>query len=106
MVNTYYLVGKMIVEKEQQGKMRAEYGKELIQKLIGQKIPVLSMPDEIDQPVTPYEEQQVILREVDMQRRKEDPTYQGAFHERKDKTEAKKVVKKGARKSVKKYFSK
>ena len=33
MVNTYYLVGKMIVEKEQQGKMRAEYGKELIQKL-------------------------------------------------------------------------
>ena len=49
---------------------------------------------------------QVILREVDMQRRKEDPTSQGAFHERKDKTEAKKVVKKGARKSVKKYFSK
>ena len=83
-----------------------EYHLKKIQKLIGQKIPVLSMPDEIDQPVTPYEEQQVILREVDMQRRKEDPTYQGAFHERKDKTEAKKVVKKGARKSVKKYFSK
>ena len=33
MVNTYYLLGKMIVEKEQQGKMRAEYGKELIHKL-------------------------------------------------------------------------
>ena len=74
--------------------------------LAAQAGPLLSMPDEIDQPVTPYEEQQVILREVDMQRRKEDPTYQGAFHERKDKTEAKKVVKKGARKSVKKYFSK
>lgn len=33
MVNTYYLLGKMIVEKEQKGKMRADYGKELIQKL-------------------------------------------------------------------------
>lgn len=33
MVTTYYQIGKMIVEKEQQGKKRADYGKELIKNL-------------------------------------------------------------------------
>lgn len=33
MVNSYYLIGKMIIEKEQQGRMRAEYGEALIKNL-------------------------------------------------------------------------
>ena len=54
-----------------------------IQKLIGQKIPILPIPEEVEITETPFEENQVIMREVDMQRRKEDPEYQGAFHEKK-----------------------
>lgn len=54
-----------------------------IQKLIGQKIPVVPIPEEVEITETPFEENQVIMREVDMQRRKEDPEYQGAFHEKK-----------------------
>ena len=50
-----------------------------IQKLIGEKIPVVSLPERVEVPETPFEEQQRILREIDMQRRKEDPTYQGPF---------------------------
>jgi F0F1-type ATP synthase membrane subunit b/b' len=33
MVEAYWLIGKRIVEEEQQGKQRAEYGQELIKKL-------------------------------------------------------------------------
>lgn len=67
-----------------------EYHLKKIQKLIGQKIAVLPMPADVEITETPYEENQVILREIDMQRRKEDPTYQGAFHEKKKKPTTKK----------------
>ncbi len=33
MVITYFEIGRMIVEEEQKGKIRAEYGKKLIQEL-------------------------------------------------------------------------
>lgn len=33
LVNTYFLIGKIIVENEQNGNIRAEYGKEVLQKL-------------------------------------------------------------------------
>lgn len=33
LVNTYFLIGKVIVENEQQGNIRAEYGKEILKKL-------------------------------------------------------------------------
>jgi ATP-dependent RNA helicase RhlE len=62
-----------------------EYHLKKIQKLIGQKIPVSEIPDEVEVVDTPYEELQLILREIDMQKRKEDPRYQGAFHEKKVK---------------------
>lgn len=55
-----------------------------IQKLIGQKVPVEELPADVEVVETPYEENQMILREIDMQRRKVDPTYQGAFHEKKN----------------------
>lgn len=61
-----------------------EYHLKKIQKLIGQKIPVAELPKEVEIVATPYEEQQLILREIDMQRLREDPEYQGAFHEKKN----------------------
>ncbi len=60
-----------------------EYHLKKIQKLIGQKIPVEEIPVEVEIVETPYEEKQEILREIDMQRRKEDPEFKGAFHEKK-----------------------
>ena len=54
-----------------------------IQKLIGQKIPVAELPIEVKVEETPFEEKQIILREIDMQRLRDDPEYQGAFHEKK-----------------------
>lgn len=33
LVNTYFLIGKVIVENEQKGNIRAEYGKEILKKL-------------------------------------------------------------------------
>lgn len=54
-----------------------------IQALIGQKIPVLAIPDEVEIIETSYGERQAFAREKDRQKRKEDPNYQGAFHEKK-----------------------
>ncbi len=60
-----------------------EYHVKKIQKLIGQKIPVQPLPPEVKVEETLFEEQQVILREIDSQRKKEDPEYKGAFQEKK-----------------------
>jgi ATP-dependent RNA helicase RhlE len=54
-----------------------------IEKLIREKIPVIKLPVEIKVEETPFEEQQEMAREIDRQKRREDPEYQGAFHERK-----------------------
>ena len=60
-----------------------EYHVKKIQKLIGQKIPVLPLPPEIIIEEAPFEEKQMMLKEIDTQRKKEDPNYQGAFQEKK-----------------------
>jgi ATP-dependent RNA helicase RhlE len=60
-----------------------EYHIKKIQKLIGQKIPVQKIPAQIEIEDTPFEEKQLMLREIDSQRKKEDPDYQGAFQEKK-----------------------
>jgi ATP-dependent RNA helicase RhlE len=62
-----------------------EYHLKKIQALIGQKIPVEEIPAEVEIAETPYEERQEILREIDMQRKREDPEFRGAFHEKKFK---------------------
>ena len=62
-----------------------EYHLKKIQKLIGQKIPVVDIPEDVEIVETPFEENQMILREIDDQRRKEDPEFKGAFHEKKRK---------------------
>lgn len=54
-----------------------------IEKLIRQHIPVVDLPAEVFIEETPFEERQSIAREIDLQKRKEDPDFQGAFHEKK-----------------------
>lgn len=61
-----------------------------IEKLIRQTIPVVPIPEEVFIEETPYEERQAIAREIDMQKRKDDPDFKGAFHEKKHTFEPKK----------------
>ncbi len=60
------------------------YHVEKIEAIIRMKVPRQPIPEGVFQPETPFEEQQEMLREVDEQRRKEDPTFKGAFHEKKE----------------------
>lgn len=62
-----------------------EYHLERIEEIIRTKIPKLDIPKEIELTETPFEEQQIILREIDEQKKKADPTFKGAFHEKKKK---------------------
>lgn len=63
------------------------YHVEKIQELIRQKIPVKPLPGEVEISKTPFAEQQAMAREIDHQRRKEDPDFQGAFHDKKTKNQ-------------------
>lgn len=54
-----------------------------IEKLIREKIPVKKLPSEIKIEETSFEEAQEMAREIDRQKKREDPEYKGAFHERK-----------------------
>jgi len=54
-----------------------------IEKLIRQTIPVVALPADVFVEETPYEEKQYIAREIDLQKRKDDPNFMGAFHEKK-----------------------
>ncbi|WP_285054993.1 DEAD/DEAH box helicase [Pedobacter ginsengisoli] len=54
-----------------------------IQKLIRQEITVVPLPEEVFVDETPYEERQAIAKAIDDQKRKEDPDFKGAFHEKK-----------------------
>jgi ATP-dependent RNA helicase RhlE len=54
-----------------------------IEKLTGKKIPFTPLPDDFETEKTPYEEQQLMNREIDAQKKKDNPEYRGAFHEKK-----------------------
>lgn len=54
-----------------------------IEKLIRQFIPVSTIPSEVELTKTPYEEQQEMARDVDLQKRRENPDFKGAFHDKK-----------------------
>lgn len=54
-----------------------------IEELIRQPIPVYSLPADVTIEETPFEEKQKIARELDVQKRKENPDYKGAFHQKK-----------------------
>src|SRR5690554_960932 len=57
-----------------------------IEKLIRQQIPVLDIPSEVFVEETGYQESQMIAREIDLQKRKENPEFRGAFHKKKQKS--------------------
>lgn len=54
-----------------------------IEKLIREPIPLKSMPESIAIADTPFEEKQEMAMEIDRQKRREDPNYKGAFHDKK-----------------------
>ncbi len=55
-----------------------------IQKLIRMSIPVLDIPNHVEITNTPKEELLEILREIDTQKKKENPDFKGAFHDKKE----------------------
>lgn len=76
-----------------------EYYISKIQKLIRQTIPVMPIPGDVFVEETPYEERQDQAREIDMQKRKDDPEFKGAFHEKKTLNQRKKFDAAKAKKS-------
>jgi ATP-dependent RNA helicase RhlE len=56
-----------------------------IEKIIRMTVPVYELPEEVIIIETEREESQEQLREIDRQRRIDDPTYNGAFHDKKRK---------------------
>jgi ATP-dependent RNA helicase RhlE len=58
---------------------------EKIEGIIRRKIELLQLPTEVHVTETPFEEMQTMLREIDEQRKKADPDFQGAFHTKKKK---------------------
>lgn len=54
-----------------------------IEKLIRQSIPMKELPEGVFVETTPFHERQAIAREIDNQKKKDNPDYQGAFHEKK-----------------------
>lgn len=54
-----------------------------IEELIRQPIPRAPLPHDLIIEKTPFTEQQQIAREIDEQKRREDPNFKGAFHEKK-----------------------
>lgn len=54
-----------------------------IEKLIRQTIPLIVLPEDVFVEKTPYEERQAIARDIDNQKKRDDPDYKGAFHEKK-----------------------
>jgi len=74
-----------------------EYHIKKIETIIRMTIPREAVPSTIEIAETPTEENQAMLREIDEQRKKEDPTFKGAFHEKKSLGTAKaRAAKKGS----------
>ena len=63
--------------------MSEEYHLTNIQKIIRQTIPVFEIPEVVHIEKTEPEEKQEQAREIDRQRRLDDPEFKGAFHEKK-----------------------
>jgi ATP-dependent RNA helicase RhlE len=73
--------GKAITMMTQAEQFRLEK----IEELIREKIPMKKLPKEVKVEETDFDEAQLIARSIDIQKRKADPTFKGAFHEKKKK---------------------
>jgi ATP-dependent RNA helicase RhlE len=60
-----------------------EYHIEKIEKLIREKITEKTLPAEIEIAKTSFEEKQEMARDIDQRKRRDDPDFKGAFHEKK-----------------------
>jgi ATP-dependent RNA helicase RhlE len=60
-----------------------EYHIDRIESIIKEKISVRKLPEEVVVENTPKDEAQLMNKEIDRQKRRNDPTFLGAFHERK-----------------------
>jgi ATP-dependent RNA helicase RhlE len=60
-----------------------EYHIQKIEKLIREKMELKKLPKEVEVTETSFEEAQEMAREIDQQKRKENPDFKGAFHEKK-----------------------
>lgn len=60
-----------------------EYHVQKIEKLIRQRIPVKKLPADLEIAETSFEEKQEMAREIDNQKRRENPEFKGAFHDKK-----------------------
>lgn len=63
-----------------------EYHIEKIEKLIREKITEKKLPESIEIEKTSFEEAQQMARDVDQQKRRDDPDFKGAFHEKRDRS--------------------
>ena len=61
------------------------YHMEKIETLIREQVPVASIPSDVVIEPTPFDEEQRMRREMDDQRKKDDPEFKGAFHDKKRK---------------------
>jgi ATP-dependent RNA helicase RhlE len=88
--------------------MAEEYHLKKIEVLIKTKIPVIEIPTQVEITFTPFDELQAMRREIDNQKKKENPNFKGAFHEKKkkDTTKNKKTNTKKNKKQSKNYKSK
>ena len=66
-----------------------KYHWEKIEKIIQQKLDLAPLPDAVQVEETPFLEQQEMLKALDDQKRKENPDFKGAFHEKKSKPKSK-----------------
>ena len=77
---------------------RAEdYHLRKIEKIIRQDIPEIKLPEEVKIHKTSFEESQAMEREIDHQKKLENPNYKGAFHEKKERAPKPKRIKKRRR---------
>ncbi len=80
-----------------------EYYIRKIEGLIRQQIPVKYIPQGVFIEETSYEERQAIAKEIDNQKKKENPEFKGAFHEKKTANQKAKFKTKRAKETGKFY---
>lgn len=80
-----------------------EYHFEKIEEIIRMEVPTVQIPEEVTVTPTPFEEKQGYAREIDGQKRKENPEFKGGFHEKRarPKPNPNKVEKKRGNKNSK-----
>ncbi|MCU0450201.1 MAG: DEAD/DEAH box helicase [Bernardetiaceae bacterium] len=69
-----------------------------IEKIIRQTVPQQPLPAQVNVEETPFDEQQAMLREIDAQKRRENPDFKGAFHEKKKAPSGKRIPNKAKKK--------